>query len=121
MSIPYDYDPFGVGYGGRSTAMYYDGTALKGLLFNPCLATSVGEGADGSALVDGTRMFYACSSLTSWTADLPNLTIGRWMFDGCKGLTSWSISLPKLTQGYYMFNNTSLTSWDVELPSLTTA
>lgn len=99
MTIPYDYDPFGVGYGGRSTAMYYDGTALKGLLFNPCLATSVGEGADGSALVDGSRMFLNCTTLTSWTTDLPNLTTGTNMFNGCSTLTSWTADLPKLTNG----------------------
>lgn len=100
--------------------MVMDGTALKGLLFNPCLATSVGEDADGSTLVDGTRMFLNCTTLTSWTTDLPNLTSGSSMFNGCTGLTSWAVDLLSLTNGFYMFSGCSgLTSWTAALPNLT--
>lgn len=100
--------------------MVMDGTALKGRLCNHYLATTVGDGADGSTLTDGTYMFFACSSLTSWTVELPNLTNGDHMFQGCTALTSWTADLPNLENGTYMFYNCSnLTSWTVGLPNLT--
>lgn len=39
------------------TGMVIDGTALKGRLCNHYLATTVGAGADGSSLTDGSYMF----------------------------------------------------------------
>lgn len=105
--------------------MYLEGTALKGQLCNPFVATTVGEGADGSALTDGTYMFYYCTNLTSWTVDMPNLENGTSMFFYCFSLTSFSGDLSKLagtsptTGGYRMFYNcTSLTSFNSTLPAL---
>ena len=144
MSIPYSFNPLGSTPPSSSiSGMYLDGTALKGQLCNHYLATTVGDGADGSTLTDGSLMFYNCTSLTSWTVELPNLTEGSYMFYNCTKLTSWTVELPKLTYGNYMFygcskltsfagdltnltegsymfrNCTSLTSWTVELPNLT--
>lgn len=126
--------------------MYLDGTALKGQLFNPYLAASVGEGADGSTLTDGHYMFYWSATLTSWTVDLPNLTNGDHMFNCCGRLTSFAGDLSKLENGTEMFlgcTNLSsfnagteglkrltngscmfeycygLTSWNIDLPNLT--
>ena len=40
--------------------------------------------ADLSSLTDGSEMFYDCSNLTSFSSDLSSLTNGRNMFSGCK-------------------------------------
>ena len=102
------------------TGMVMDGTALKGQLCNPQLATIVGDGADGSTLTDGSYMFYYCANLTSWTAELPNLTNGSFMFSWCTNLTSFDATLPKLEDGNSMFYYCrKLTSWTVDLPYLT--
>ena len=101
------------------TGMVMDGTALKGQLCNHYLATTVGEGADGSTLTDGSYMFYKCKDLTSWTAGLPNLENGLYMFSECVSLTSWTVDLPKLTNSSYMFSICNkLPSWTVDLPNL---
>lgn len=106
-----------------SSGMYLDGTALKGQLCNNYLATTVGEGADGSTLTDGSYMFqvgYGPAALTSWAVDLPNLENGSYMFDGCLDLASFSGGMPNLTNGYSMFNYcSSLTSFTGDLPNLT--
>lgn len=120
MSIPYSFNPLGSNFSSGSSGMYLDGTALKGRLCNPQVATTVGDGADGSTLTDGTNMFYECPNLTSWTVDLPNLTNGYYMFCSCYGLTSFTGDLPNLENGDSMFVwCEEMTSWTVELPNLT--
>ena len=89
------------------TGMVMDGTALKGQLCNHYLATSVGEGADGSTLTDGTYMFSNCSNLTSWTVDLPNLTNGEHMFYKCSALISFTGDLLNLENGEHLFQDCS--------------
>lgn len=120
MSIPYDFNPLGSNFSSSDiSGMYLDGTALRGMLCNPNLATTVGEGADGSMLTDSRYMFSDCYSLTSWNVDLPNLTNAVYMFYNCSNLSSFSGDLPKLRTGGDMFNNCiNLTSWTVDLPKL---
>ncbi|MCQ2172102.1 MAG: DUF285 domain-containing protein [Bacteroidales bacterium] len=96
-----------------------EGTALKGRLCNPSTATTVGEGADGSTLTDGSYMFYS-SGLTSWTVDMQNLTSGDHMFSNCYSLTSFAGDLSSLTNGNYMFSGCyGMTSFSGDLSSLT--
>lgn len=64
-------------------------------------------------------MFKNCTSLTSFSSDLPSLTGGHSMFWGCSNLTSFNGDLSSLTDGYYMFYNCSkLTSFPSNLSSL---
>ena len=52
-------------------------------------------------------MFHYCSTLTSFTSDLSNLTNGGWMFYR-SNLESFNSDLSSLTNGNGMFNNCSL-------------
>jgi hypothetical protein len=59
-------------------------------------------------------------SLTSWVADLSNLTDGEGMFGECANLTTFVGDLSSLTNGYRMFYKcNSLTSFTSDLSSLT--
>ena len=64
------------------------------------------------------------STLTTWVADLSNLTVGDSMFSGCTGLTTFIGDLSNLTSGVDMFAGCSLTVESVEfiadtLPTVT--
>ena len=64
------------------------------------------------------------ATLTSWVADLSNLTVGDGMFNGCTGLTTFIGDLSALTSGVDMFAGCSLTVESVEfiadtLPTVT--
>jgi hypothetical protein len=54
------------------------------------------------------------TSLTSWVADLPNLTVGDGMFNGCSGLTTFIGDLGALTSGVDMFAGCQLSVESVE-------
>lgn len=54
------------------------------------------------------------TSLTSWVADLPNLTVGDGMFNGCSGLTTFIGDLGALTSGVNMFAGCQLSVESVE-------
>ena len=54
------------------------------------------------------------STLTSWVADLPNLTDGCRMFSNCNALTTFIGDLGLLINGDRMFENTSLSLESVE-------
>ena len=63
-------------------------------------------------------------TLTSWVADLSNLTVGDEMFKDCTGLTTFIGDLSSLTSGVDMFAGCSLTVESVEfiadtLPTVT--
>ena len=49
-------------------------------------------------------MFYNCSALNSFMADLSSLTYSNWMFYGCTNLTTFYSMLPSLTDGTGMFS-----------------
>ena len=54
-------------------------------------------------LVNGYRLFFTNTNLTSFSGDLSLLEDGSEMFYGCQNLTSFSSSLPSLTNGDKMF------------------
>lgn len=61
------------------------------------------------ALTNGTQMF-GYSGLTQWNTNLPNLTTGDNMFMACSSLTSFTADLHSLSSGWYFLNNcTNLT------------
>ena len=109
----------------KVNAVSYDGPmrvvngALKGMLGNNYSTTTVGEGANGAALIDGEYMFMSYASLTSFSIDLPNLENGTSMFSTCYNLASFTGDLSKLQNGTNMFDNCSnLTSFSTDLPNL---
>jgi hypothetical protein len=51
----------------------------------------------------GNNAFYKCSNLTSFTADVPELTSASSMFYGCPKLKEFSSELPKLKTANSMF------------------
>lgn len=55
------------------------------------------------------------ATLTSWVADLSNLTNGDNMFNGCTGLTVFVGDLSSLTSGVDMFNGCTLDSDSLEI------
>ena len=55
------------------------------------------------------------TTLTSWVADLSNLTNGDNMFNGCTGLTVFVGDLSSLTSGVDMFNGCTLDSESLEI------
>ena len=55
------------------------------------------------------------ATLTSWVADLSNLTNGDNMFNGCTGLTVFVGDLSSLTSGVDMFNGCTLDSESLEI------
>lgn len=55
------------------------------------------------------------NTLTSWVADLSNLTEGDWMFAGCTGLTTFVGDLSSLTSGYGMFDGCTLDAESLEI------
>ena len=55
------------------------------------------------------------STLTSWVADLSNLTNGDNMFSGCTGLTTFVGDLSSLTSGDNMFNGCTLDAESLEI------
>ena len=57
------------------------------------------------------------STLTSWVADLSNLTTGDNMFKGCTGLTVFVGDLSSLTSGVDMFNGCTLDAESLEILS----
>ena len=70
------------------------------------------------SLVECEMMFYNCTSLTKFSADLSNLKDASrsfsplGMFYGCTSLTSFTSNLGKLESGWGMFDGcTSLTSF----------
>lgn len=106
--------------------MYVEEGELKGNGFNIFTdVITVTKNLDMSKISDGSYMFYSgldnpFSNITSFTADLTNLTNGRYMFFDCVKLTSWNVELPNLTNGDHMFYGCNrFTSWTVDLPSLT--
>lgn len=81
-------------------------------LFYDC-SNLISFNADLSSLTNGYWMFYGCSNLTSFTSNLSNLTDGLQMFMDCLALTSFTSDLPNLTNGQFMFLNCpNLTSFD---------
>jgi hypothetical protein len=68
---------------------------------------------------DGDGMFWGCSALKSFNADLSSLEYSSYMFEGCS-LTSFNSHLTSLIKSYRMFYGcTALTSFSSELPSMT--
>lgn len=57
------------------------------------------------------------ATLTSWVADLSNLTVGDNMFKGCTGLTVFVGDLSSLTSGVDMFNGCALDEDSLEILS----
>ena len=57
------------------------------------------------------------ATLTSWVADLSNLTDGTAMFNGCKGLTTFVGDLSSLTNGTEMFSGCTLDAESLEILS----
>ena len=57
------------------------------------------------------------ATLTSWVADLSNLTTGDNMFKGCTGLTVFVGDLSALTSGVDMFNGCTLDAESLEILS----
>ncbi len=55
------------------------------------------------------------ATLTSWVADLSNLTNGDNMFKGCTGLTTFVGDLSSLTSGVDMFNGCALDDESLEI------
>lgn len=55
------------------------------------------------------------TTLTSWVADLSNLTVGDNMFKGCTGLTVFVGDLSSLTSGVGMFNDCKLDKESLEI------
>ena len=55
------------------------------------------------------------ATLTSWVADLSNLTNGDNMFNGCTGLTVFVGDLSSLTSGVDMFNGCTLDAESLEI------
>lgn len=64
---------------------------------------------------------YNRKTLTKWDIPLPCVTTAQYAFQGCTSLTSFSTDLPALTNGNRMFSSCPFTSWTVDLPALTTA
>ena len=59
-------------------------------------------------------MFYGCSNLESFNADLSSLTDGSYMFYGCSNLTSFTSDLSNLTNGKDMFYSCKLDTASVQ-------
>lgn len=57
------------------------------------------------------------ATLTSWVADLSNLTDGTAMFKGCTGLTTFVGDLSSLTNGAEMFSGCTLDAESLEILS----
>lgn len=55
------------------------------------------------------------ATLTSWVADLSNLTVGDNMFYGCTNLTTFVGDLSSLTSGVGMFNGCTLDAESLEI------
>ena len=71
-------------------------------------------------IINGTKLMYLNTALTSWTGDLSSLTNGDMMFCSCYNLTTFTSDLSSLTSGYEMFSNcTKLTTFNYDLSSLT--
>lgn len=88
-------------------------------MFYACSALTAFN-ADMSSLTNGDTMFRGCSNLTTFNANLSSLTDGSSMFYGCNALTAFTSDLPNLTNGYCMFNCCSnLNSFYGDLSSLT--
>ena len=76
--------------------------------------------ADLSSLEEGYRMFFDCSNLTTFNSNLSSLVSAYMMFYGCTSLTSFKLKLRNLEDGSDMFYNcTNLTSFTSDLSSLT--
>lgn len=76
-------------------------------------------------LVDGTKLMYNNTNLTSVKCPFPALKNGKWMFRGCSFLKTFEVTdLSKLENGYQMFyvDNTTeentFTTFSVNLPNL---
>ena len=75
---------------------------------------------------DGSRMFYQCNKLTSFTSDLSSLENGYYMLSYCYNLETFSsdssgsrMNLSNLTEAACMFQSCNkLTSFSSDLPSL---
>ena len=69
---------------------------------------------------DGSRLFYNCNELVSFTSDLSSLTNGNSMFSYSEKLAEFSSDLSSLTDGNSMFMICSnLTTFSSDLSSLT--
>lgn len=55
-------------------------------------------------IVNGTKLMYKNTALTSWTGDLTRLSKGESMFFNCNGLTSFTGELSNMTNGNFMFD-----------------
>lgn len=74
---------------------------------------------DYEKLVDGTKLMYNNTNLTSVKCPFPVLKNGCYMFCGCNALTNVSIpDLSSLQNGYMMFYKTRLQNFSCDLPSL---
>ena len=69
-------------------------------------------------VVSGRGMFEECTSLKTWSVNLPSLEDGLRMFYGCTSLALFEPSLDKLNSGDYMFYGTGFVSFNVRLPLL---
>ena len=71
--------------------------------------------ADLSNLTDDTAMFKGCTSLTTFVGDLSSLTNGTEMFSGCTSLTTFVGDLSALTSGVDMFSGCTLDKDSLEI------
>lgn len=70
-------------------------------------------------LVNGTKLMYNNTNLTSVKCPFPELKDGSQMFSGCSSLINVSIpDLSSLQNGYAMFYKPNFTSFSCDLPSL---
>lgn len=69
---------------------------------------SNGSTIDDANLIDGTAMFAANTTLTTYVGDLGKLTIGSGMFASCTALTTFVGNLSSLTNGIDMFSGCAL-------------
>ena len=58
-------------------------------------------------IVNGTKLMYKNTALTSWAGDLNSLNAGNYMFMVCTSLGSFTGDLSSLTGGYFMFSSCS--------------
>ena len=81
--------------------------ASAGIKFGYSTFETVPSYFDFSALKNGVNMFLSCTSLDSFSSDLPALKNGLNMFFSCTSLDSFSSDLSALENGINMFNGCS--------------
>lgn len=86
------------------------------------LTTDIVNGAWGEHLMDltsGAGLFNACTTLTSFAADLSSLTNGTTMFKDCQNLINFKSNLSSVTTILFMFQFCyALTTFEADLSSL---